>query len=348
MPDDPGSIPLGIIVAYVLLVIGCAYFAGTETSLASVNRIHMITEADKGNKRAKRVIYILDNFERALSVLLIGNNVMNIGCATLAVIIATRVIRTGSLAVTAATVATTVIIYIFGEILPKVFARSCNEKFAMASSGLLIAFMKVLTPLAAFFEFISKLALKPFAGRSKADVTVTEDELHEMVENIAEDDEESDGDIDRETGMLMKSALEFDDRTAGEIMVPWEDVLVIPAGTKTEKILAIVKESTHSRLPVLGRDGNVKGILHIRNFLRAYIKNKGHVILASVLDYPYFASEDIRIDDLLSKMSNHRRNIAVIKSASGETKGIVTIEDILEELVGEIYDEEDVGGDSDE
>ena len=146
----------------------------------------------------------------------------------------------------------------------------------------------------------------------------------------------------------MKSVLEFDDRTAAEIMVPWEKVEKIPAGTKTAAILDIVRDTTHSRIPVLGRDGNVKGILQIRNFLRAYSKSNGHVLLASVTDYPYFVKDTARIDDLLTQMSNHRRNLAVVKSESGEIVGIVTIEDILEELVGEIYDEEDVGGDSDE
>lgn len=341
--DDPGSIPLGSIILYLIFVLGCAYFAGTETSLASVNRIHILSEADRGNRRAKRVLYILDNFERALSVLLIGNNVMNIGCATLAVVIARHAFGTGSLVVTAATVITTVIIYIFGEILPKVYARSCNEKFAMNASGLLVALMKILRPLSASLSFISSLAVKPFLKNAPADVTVTEDELQTMVENISSDDE-----IDEETGKLMRSVMEFNDQTAGDIAVPWEKVYRIEAGTKTDEILNIVKNSIHSRIPVLSRDGGVKGILQIRNFLRAYIKNKGRVILASVLDYPYFVKADIPIDDLLAQMSNHRRNLAIVKSQKGEIIGIVTIEDILEELVGEIYDEEDIGGAADE
>lgn len=341
--DDPGSIPIGSIILYFVFVIGCAYFAGTETSLASVNRIHMITEADKGNHRAKRVLYILDNFERALSVLLIGNNLMNIGCATLAVIIVRHTLGTGSLALTAATVATTVIVYIFGEILPKVYARSCNESFAMTSSGPLVALMKILTPLSAFLSVISRLALKPFTKHIPADITVTEDELQTMVENISDDDE-----IDKETGILMRQVMEFNDRTAAEIAIPWSEVSKISAGTKTTDIIELIKNTTHSRIPVLSRDGGVKGILQIRKFLRAFIKNKGRVILASVLDYPYFVRSDVLIDDLLAQMSNHRRNLAVVKSATGEIIGIVTIEDILEELVGEIYDEEDIGGDSDE
>ncbi len=340
--DDPGSIPLGSIIAYILLVIGCAYFAGTETSLASVNRIHMMTEADKGNKRASRVLKILDNFEEALSVLLIGNNIMNIGCATLAVVIATRVYKTSSLAVTVATVVTTVIIYVFGEVLPKVFARSCNEKFAMYSSAVLVGLMKLLKPLSLFFTAISRLALKPFSATAQVQVTVTEDEIQDIVENISDDD-----DIGEDTGELMRSALEFNDKNVGEIMIPWDDVQTVSTGMKTDKILEIVKQTTHSRLPVVGRDGSIKGILQIRKFLSAYIKRNHRVILASVIDYPYFVKPDVRIDELLTEMSNHRRNLAVVKATNGRVVGIVTVEDILEELVGEIYDEEDIGGDSD-
>lgn len=341
--DDPGSIMSGSIILYILLVLGCAYFAGTETSLASVNRIHMISEADRGNKKAKRVLYVLDRFDEALSVLLIGNNIFNIGCATLAVVMVTRSFGSGSLYVTMATILTTVIIYIFGEILPKVFARSLNEKFAMYSCGVLIVLMKLLKPLSVLLTAISSFVSKPFKQSEEEKVTMTEDELQDIVNNISEDE-----DFDAETGKLVKSALAFDDRTAREVMVPMENVLCVTTGMKTEKILDIVKNSSHSRLLVIGRDGSIKGILQIRKFLRAYIKGKHRVVLAAVTDYPYFVRPDIRIDDLLTTMSNHRRNLAVVKDASGDNLGIVTIEDILEELVGEIYDEEDIGGDLDE
>ncbi len=341
--DDPGSIPLFSIVLYFLLVVGCGYFAGAETSLASVNRIRMMSLCDKGDRRAKKVLFILDNFEEALSVLLIGNNVMNIGCATLAVVIATKALGSGSVVVTVTTLITTVIVYLFGEILPKSFARSCNEKFAMAISGSLCVLMKLLKPLSVFFAGISKAATKPFVSHIEPEKTVTEDELYDIVDNIKNED-----DFDEDTSRLMKSALDFDDRTAREVMIPWEKVQTVSMGMKTGQILDIIRETSHSRLPVIGRDGTVRGIIQIRNFLRAYIKNKNRVILASVTDYPYFTKPDIRLDDLLSLMSNHRRNLAFVKNDDGKVIGIITVEDILETLVGEIYDEEDIGGGSDE
>lgn len=337
--DDPGSTIISIVL-YCLLIVASAYFSGTEISLASVNRIHMMSLADEGNKRASRVLRILDNFDEALTVILIGNNLVNIGCATISVVLATKIWDTT--AVTAATVITTLILFVFGEMLPKSYAHSCNENFAMTSSGLLIFLIKVLKPLSILFTALSRVISTPFINRVEPEVTVTEDEFNEIVENITEEEG-----FDEEKGELVKSALKLSNLTAQEVMTPWEDVLKINAGTKNEKILDIIKNSKHSRIPVISRNGSVRGILQIRRFIKAYIKNP-HVVLASVLDYPYYAKGEILIDDLLAQMSNHRRNLAVIKNHDDEILGIVTIEDILEELVGEIYDEDDIGGGDDE
>ena len=337
--DDPGSTIISIVL-YCLLIVASAYFSGTEISLASVNRIHMMSLADEGNKRASRVLRILDNFDEALTVILIGNNLVNIGCATISVVLATKI--WGTTAVSLATVITTLVLFVFGEMLPKSYAHSCNENFAMTSSGLLIFLIKVLKPLSILFTALSRVISTPFINRVEPEVTVTEDEFNEIVENITEEEG-----FDEEKGELVKSALKLSNLTAQEVMTPWEDVLKINAGTKNEKILDIIKNSKHSRIPVISRNGSVRGILQIRRFVKAYIKNP-HVVLASVLDYPYYAKGEILIDDLLAQMSNHRRNLAVIKNHDDEILGIVTIEDILEELVGEIYDEDDIGGGDDE
>ena len=333
--------PAGSIILFVLCMIGSAYFSGTEISLASVNRIHMMSRAGAGVKRAQRVLYILDNFDEALSVLLIGNNIVNIGCATLSVVIATRLWGSGSVSV--ATVVTTVIIFMFGEMLPKCFARSCNEKFAEAVSGSLIFLMRVLKPLSLFFTSISNLASKPFKKRAVEEVTMTEDELFDIVENISEEDG-----FDADTGKLVKSAMNFSGLTVKDVMLPFGEVVTVKTSMKTPEILKVIKSCSHSRIPVIDRKGEIKGILQIRKFLKAYVKAKHNIILASVIDYPYFTKPDVLIDDLLSLMSNHRRNLAVVKSDEGEILGIITIEDILEELVGEIYDEDDIGGEENE
>lgn len=340
MDDSPAGSIIYVIL-FVLLILGSAYFSGTEISLASVNRIHMMSSASKGVKSAKRVLKILDNFDEALSVLLIGNNIVNIGCATLATVITTKLWGNGAVAIT--TVVTTVVIFIFGEMLPKSFAHSCNEKFAQASSGILLGLMKLLKPFSILFTAISKLIAKPFKRHTENQVTMTEDELCDIVENISEED-----DFDEDTGKLVKSALRFSNSKAEEVMVPWDTVKKISTVDKTPQILEIIKNSVHSRFPVIDRNGNVKGILQIRKFLKAYNKQKHNVILASVMDYPYFVNANTPIDEVLAEMSNHRRNLAIVRGEEGKVIGILTVEDILEELVGEIYDEDDVGGVSDE
>lgn len=329
--------PAGSILLFALLIFGSAYFSGTEISLASVNRIHMMSSAAKGKKSAERVLYILDHFDEALSVLLIGNNVMNIGCATLSAVIAAEI--WGASAVSISTVVTTVVLFIFGEMLPKCFARSCNEHFAESISASLIFLMKLLKPLSALFTALSALVSRPFRKRAQAQVTMTEDELNDIVENISEENG-----FDEDTGKLVKSALHFSDFSVGQIMVPWDQVQKIRTSMKTPQILETVKETVHSRIPVIDRSGNVRGILQIRKFIKSYIKLKQNVILASVMDYPYYVDVTVPIDEALTEMSNHRRNLAVVRDGTGAAVGIVTVEDILEELVGEIYDEDDIGG----
>ena len=333
--------PAGSIIFFALLLILSAYFSGTEISLASVNRIHMMSKASKGEKSAERVLFILDNFDEALSVLLIGNNIVNIGLATLATVVGTHLWGVKSLPIV--TVVTTIIIFMLGEMLPKCFARSCNESFAEAVSGSLILLMRLLKPLSIMFTALSKAVARPFKNRAPAEVTMTEDELYDIVENISDD-----GDIDEDKGKLVKSALDFSNSTVYDILVPWDDVVKISTNMKTPEILSVIRESVHSRLPVVDGRGQVKGILQIRRFLKAYTKTRHNVILSSVTDYPYFARQDVSLDDLLSDMSNHKKNLAVIRDDENTILGIVTIEDILEELVGEIYDENDVGGDTDE
>ena len=338
--DDPGS-NIYLYIFYFLMIVLCGYFAGSETALSSVNRIHIISHADNGDRRAQKVLYLLDNFDEALSALLIGNNIVNIACTTAAVVIAERALKLFSAAKAAsvATVVTTVLLFFLGEMLPKCYARYCNEVFSKAVAPSLIFLMKILKPLSLFFMLISKAVSSPFKKHADREVTVTEDELQTIVQNISEED-----DFDKDTGELVKSALKFSDKLARDIMVPWEKVTKIEAGTKVSDIPDIIKNTSHSRIPVISRDGLVKGVLQIRKFMRAYIKNK-RVILASVMDYPYFVKQDMNIDDLLSSLSNHRKNLAIVRDGD-RMLGVVTIEDILEELVGEIYDEEEIGGDT--
>ena len=332
--------PAGNIILFSILILLSAYFSGTEIALASVNKIHMMSKAAKGNRGAKRVLKILDNFDEALSVLLIGNNIVNIACGTLATAIT---LNLGATWITIATATATVVIFVFGEIVPKRFALSCNEKFAEIASALLMPLMLILKPISLAFTGLTALVSLPFKKHTETVETITEEELVDIVENISPEDG-----FDEDKGELVKSALHFDNRTASEIMVKWEDVLKISTTLKTPEILKIVKSSKHSRIPVIDRSGKVKGILQIRKFLKTYMQRKNNVILASIIDYPFYVNADTAIDDVLREMSEHRRNLALVKDQNSEVIGVLTIEDILEELVGEIYDEDDIGGADDE
>ena len=328
--------PAGNIILFAILIFLSAYFSGTEMALSSVNKIHMISKASKGQRSAKRVLKILDSFDEALSVLLIGNNIVNIASGTLAAAIT---LQFGAGWVTVATAVTTVAIFILGEMIPKSFALSCNEKFAEIASAPLIALMTILKPISLAFTGLTALVSLPFKKHTEALETFTEEELNDIVENISVEDG-----FDEDKGELVKSALRFANKTAEEVMVAWDDVLKISTSLKTNEILKIVKSSKHSRIPVIDRAGKVKGVLQIRRFLKTYMQRKKNVILASITDYPFYVDYNEAIDDVLREMSEHRRNLSFVRGEDGQVIGIISVEDILEELVGEIYDEDDIGG----
>ncbi len=328
---DDGS-PIGYLIAILFLILGGAYFASTEIAMASVNRIRMMSYADDGNKRAKRVLYVLDHFDKALTTLLIGNNIMHIGCASIATLMATKLWGVG--AVTVTTFVTTFAVFLLAEMLPKRFAKANNERFAMAMAWSLIVLMRAFTPVAFVFSKLSAFVSKPFKKQAE-EPTVTEDELYDIIESIPEE-----SGIDEEKAELMQSALEFSDTFAREVLTPWERVVTLPASLSGEEALCVIKEHVHSRLPVVDGEGNPIGMLQIRKFFRARLQNPA-VRPVDVMDDVHFVRADLPLDDLLPAMSDNKTHFSVVLDRDGKTLGVVTVEDILEELVGEIYDEDD-------
>lgn len=331
---DDGS-PIGYLISIFLLILGGAYFAGTEIALASVNRIRMMSHADNGNKRAQRVLYILDHFDKALTTLLIGNNIMHIGCASIATLMATKL--WGVKAVPATTVVMTVVVFFVSEMVPKRFAKACNERFALAVSGSLLALMKAFTPISFVFSKLSAWVSKPFK-KQQEEPTVTEDELYDIIETIA-----AEGAIDEEKSELVQSALEFSDTTVRDVLTPWEKVVSIPVDAPDEAILSAIQENAHSRLPVVDEEGHPIGVLLIRKYLKAHMRGETPA-LSIIMESVHFVDADMPIDDLFPVMSQNKLHLSIVRDAQWKTLGIVTMEDILEELVGEIYDEDDKGG----
>ena len=327
---DDGS-PIGYLAIIVCFILGCAFSSAAETALASVNRIRILSLCDNGDRRARRVLYILDHFDQALTTILIGNNILHIGCASVATLMATKL--WGVSAVTLTTIVTTFVLFLLAEMLPKRFAKATSERMALSVGGVILFLMKVLGPVTRVFSAIGRLASRPFK-KNEEPPTVTEDELYDILETVA-----AEGTLDEEKTELVQSALEFSDTTAGNVLTPWQDVVKISVTMTEEEIVKAVCGCTHSRLPVVDVHGAVVGVLQIRKYLKAHLK--GRVTLLKVADAPQFVDADMPIDDLLPLMSGHKTQLAVVRGADGETLGVVSVEDILEELVGEIYDEDD-------
>ncbi len=338
------SIPLWII--FFICVVGGAYFAATESSFSAVNKIKIKALADDGNKRAQGVMSILNKFDRALTTLLLGNNVTKIAGAAVFTILATDIFReaygmsdefldsfTFSMI---CSVLSTAIIFLFSEMIPKSFANDRSESVSLFFQGSLRFLMKVLKPFAAFFGLISNFATRIFS-KKEAEPSITEDELTELIETAEEE-----GVVDEEQSDMLKSALEFAKTTAGEIMTMEKDIDFLRLGATPAEILEVIRNTNYSRLPVKAENSErVVGILRTRTYLIEHKKNPA-LRLRSVMKPPYFVRKDAKIDDLLTDMRQHKLQVAMVLDDDKKMVGLVTIEDILEELVGEIFDEEDV------
>ncbi len=338
------SIPLWII--FFVCVVGGAYFAATESSFSAVNRIKIKALADDGNKRAQGVMHILNKFDKALTTLLLGNNVTKIAGAAVFTILATDIFRErfnksdeflDSFAFSMiCSIMSTVIIFLFSEMIPKSFANDRSESVSLFFQGSLRFLMKILKPFSAFFGLISDFASKIFS-KKEVEPSITEDELTEIIETAEEE-----GIVDEEQGDMLKSALEFAKTTVGDIMTMEKDIDFIRVNATPAEILDVIRDTNHSRLPVKAENSErVVGILRTRTYLIEHRKNP-NLRLRSVMKPPYLVRKDAKIDDLLTDMRQHKLQVAMVLDDHKKVIGLVTIEDILEELVGEIFDEEDV------
>lgn len=326
-------------ILYVLLLallLGACYFSGTETAYASSNRIRLKTQAEAGSRKAKNAIFILDHFEKALTTLLIGNNVMHIGTSALATLLATHL--WGERAVFWTTLVVTVVVFFFSEMLPKSFARSHADQSALAASVSLRLLMRVLTPVAWFFTRLSAACVKLFGAGSAP--SLTEAELEYMLENAQEPPSPEEG----QKKNLISSAVAFDHISVRQVMQPLEKIEALEIGTPVPQIAQFIETHRHSRIPFYRDDLNqIVGILHIRDFLRRYLRQGKRMRIKTMLHAAVFVSPDAPIDEVLRQMSSHKMQLAIVQE-DGRTLGILTVEDILEELVGEIQDEEDREG----
>lgn len=328
---DPDSRLPWIIV--ILLLLCAAMLAITETALASVKVSKIRARADKGDARSKKVLKVLDNFDLAITTILILTNIVHLSAAGIVTAVVTR--KWGLGAVTISTVISTIAVFFLGEMLPKSIAKKYSEKLSYTMAPVISVFMVILKPIALLLSKIGNFA----AGFTREDpeVSVTEDELYDIIEDMTEA-----GTLEENHGDLISSALQFGNITVNSILTSRMDVCMIDVEEEPEKILEIIKDIRHSRIPVYeGTVDNIIGVLQIRKYIREYLHNKNNLDIRSLLDEPFFVHSSMKIDDLLTRMSKERMNMAIVTDSYGGTRGIVTVEDILEELVGEIWDEDD-------
>ena len=325
---------VGLLVAMVALLGFSFLFSCIETAFSTFNKIRVKNLAQGGNKRAALAIDLESKYDKLITTILIGNNIVNIALSSIATIFFMDVIvNNESLAATVSTIVITVAVLIFGEITPKVIAKENADKCAMALAPVVKFFVIILVPFSAIFGGWSKLVHKVF--RSKEQSSFTEDELITIV-----DEAEEGGVLEEEEGNLIRSAIEFNDVCAGDILTPRVDVCAISKEDSIEDIAKTFIENPYSRLPVYGEDmDDIIGILHEKDFFIAYHNN--NKTITKHLQKPVHVSEHIKIADLLQVLKSKKCHMAIVVDEFGGTMGIVTMEDIIEELIGDVWDEHD-------
>ena len=325
------SSSIGIIVALVLLVITSAYFSATETAFSSLNKIRLRNMADDGNRKAEATLRLAEDFDRLLSTLLVGNNIVNITAATLGTLFFTKL--SPEYGATISTVVLTLVILTFGEISPKTIAKENAESWAMVSTPFLRVLSTVLRPLTILFSLLQKGIGKLF--HASGDRGITEDELITMV-STAEDE----GGLDQNESRLIRSAIEFGDMEVEEILTPRVDIVSISDQASAKELDELISSNRFSRIPVWrGSIDTIIGMIHEKDFHEAELEdNDSWTHLISPVIYVTPTSP---VADLLYEMQRRKMHMSVVVDEYGGTEGLVTLEDILEELVGEIWDEHD-------
>ena len=327
--ESGGSI--GTILIMIFLIGMSAFFSSTETAFTSFNHARVKALARGGNKRAKQALDLADNYDKLLSSILIGNNIVNIATASIGTVLFVR--HYGDAGATISTVVVTVVVLIFGEISPKSIAKDCAERCTMLSAPILRVFIWVLLPLNWLFSLWKKLLSRVFrlSGASK----MSQEELLMLVDEVQQD-----GSIDRDEGELLKNAIGFSEQVAQDILIHRVDLAALPVTAGKEEVAALFTKTKYSRLLIYEDSiDHILGTIHRKEFyVGCGVTDKP---LRDIISPPLFALENEPIRLLLKKLQQAKTHVAVVVDECGGTCGIVTMEDILEELVGEIWDEHD-------
>ncbi len=321
------------LIILIILVLLSAFFSAAETAYTGANRIRLKNKAENGSGKAARAMKIIGNYDKALTTVLIGNNIVNILTSSLATILCIDLFRENGALVS--TVAVTVIVLIFGEILPKTIAKMNSESFACGISGIMRFLIIIFTPLSAVFILIQKAAGALF-GRREDQVSMTEQELMQVIDEI-----EDEGVLEEQESELVRSALEFDETLVSAIITPRVNVVAADINSGTEEIRDLFLNEGYSRIPVYEKTiDHIVGIVKLRDFFDMMVKGESFY-LRDIVQETMFVPGLMKISDVMKKMQRSKNHLAVVVDQYGGTEGIVTLEDIMEELVGEIWDEND-------
>ena len=319
-------------IVVILLIMCSAFFSSCETAFSTANNIRLRNYADEKRKGARKAVYISENYDKTLSTILVGNNLVNIACTTICAYIFSTLFTSPTLANILNTVIMTIIILIFGEIIPKAFAKQNPEKFALRFSGILFVIMKILFPITYVFNKLQK-------GVVKADnnnPTITEDELESIIDTMEEE-----GVINSEDADLIQGVLDLSERTAYDIMTPRVDVNALPIDATDDEVKKLFLDTQYSRIPIYKNDiDHIVGILSQKDYFSALIQGENPKV-EDLMSEPLFINEIMKVDDVIRQMQKVKKHMAVVVDEYGGTSGIVTFEDGIEEMVGEIYDEHD-------
>ncbi len=315
-------------IAILALVALSALFSSTETAFSCVNKIRLKHMADSGNKKAGAALYIANNYDKALTAILVGNNIVNIGASSLATVFFT--LYFGSAGAAISTIVMTLLVLTFGEVLPKSYAKSNADKIAMAVSGWLSKLMIIMKPFIWFFNLLSHL-LKP----KEETPSVTEDELKYIIDEIEEE-----GVLEESESDLVISALQFDETAVGQIIIPRVQIVALSSGATIDEARNLFLNSHFSRFPVYEKNlDNIVGMITNKDFFRLMCGQ--YRTLSEITQDVIFVPENQRISAVLREMQHTKTHLAIVVDQYGGTEGMVTLEDILEQLVGDIYDESD-------
>ena len=326
------SSSIAMMAALVFLVACSAFFSSTETAFSSLNRIRLKNKADDGNKRAAAALALADDYDRLLSTILIGNNVVNITATSIGTVFFIKLLDEVS-GPTVATVVLTVVILIFGEISPKSLAKESPEAVAMAVTPVIRVLLVVLKPINAVFAAWKRLLTKLFHTRE--DAAITEGELITMV-----DQAENEGGLDQRESQLIRAAIEFNDLEVSEVLVPRVDIVAAEDTVSPNELAALFAESGFSRIPIYHETiDNVVGVVHEKDLHAA--RYHGINSLEGIMSPVLCTTTTTKISDLLQILQRNKAHMVIVVDEYGGTEGLATLEDILEELVGEIWDEHD-------